>query len=482
MASDLLIQLNMLHDKDKKFWYGLSPWIFIGAVAILFPIFALMTAESISRLKKNTSRLLLEKGAALIRSFEAGTRSGMMMHAGRGPGKFRLQHLLTETAKQPDIVHILVTDLKGRIVAHGDPTRIGEIYSEKLDLEDIFTLNGVQWRIVSKPGSPQIFEVFRKFSPPHGPIGEFLSLMPPMPDHPPDKHHRETCDPQDCAQGRWIIFVGLDMSSVEEIRREETRQVVIIGIIFLVIGFAGVILLFVVQNHRLSEIRELKKEVIKNQRLASLGMLAAGVAHEIRNPLSSVKGFATYFKERYQHIPEDQYIADIMIQEVDRLNRVVTQLLEFARPIRIFKKLVCINTLVQDSLKLIERQANDKGIEIRLLLMLQPEQISVDSDKISQVLLNLYLNAIEAMNTGGILSVSVFRDKKGIAIRVADNGCGIAPQDLAHVFDPYFTTKSTGTGLGLAIVNNIVEAHEGHIRIESQSGQGTTVEFRLPSL
>ncbi|NJL60094.1 MAG: histidine kinase, partial [Desulfobacteraceae bacterium] len=153
-----------------------------------------------------------------------------------------------------------------------------------------------------------------------------------------------------------------------------------------------------VQHHRLSEIRELRKEVHKNQRLASLGLLAAGVAHEIRNPLSSVKGFATYFKERYQHIPEDQYIADIMIQEVDRLNRVVTQLLEFARPIKLFTKPTCINTLVRDSLKLIERQAREKNIGIETRFLSQPERVGIDSDKISQVLLNLYLNAIEAMN------------------------------------------------------------------------------------
>ncbi|NJL60093.1 MAG: hypothetical protein HC887_11100 [Desulfobacteraceae bacterium] len=187
---------------------------------------------------------MFEKGAALIRSFEAGTRSGMMMH-GRGGGKFRLQHLLTETAKQPDIVHILVTDLKGRIVAHGDPAQIGKIYSEKLDLEEIFTLDVVQWRVLSKPGSPQVFEVFRKFSPPHGPMGEFVPLMMPMPERSSDARQQETCDPEEqkCRQGRWIIFVGMDMSSVEEIRREETRQVVSIGIIFLLIGSAGIILL-----------------------------------------------------------------------------------------------------------------------------------------------------------------------------------------------------------------------------------------------
>jgi len=473
----------MVNDKDKKFLTGLPAWLFIGAVAVLFPVFALMTAESVNRLKKTTTRLLVEKGAALIRSFEAGTRTGMM-HTGRGGGRFRLQHLLTETAKQPDIVHILVTDVKGRIVAHDEATQIGKIYSDKLDLEKIFSLNIVQSRVLSKPGKQTIFEVFRKFSPPHGPPGGSHPMMlmtePPPPDEPceasKDNHKDKNCKDQ----SRWIIFIGLDMSSVEDIQKEETRQIVIVGIILLIIGLAGVILLFIVQNHRLSEIRSLRKQVEKNQRLASVGMLAAGVAHEIRNPLSSIKGFATYFKERYRDVPEDQHIAEIMIQETDRMNRVVSQLLEFARPLRIIKIMICLNTLVKDSLKLIERQAYEKHIEIRTMLLPQSEQINLDPDKLSQLLLNLYLNAIEAMSEGGLLSVSVFKEKKGMSIKISDNGCGIQKEDLAHVFDPYFTTKSSGTGLGLAIVNNIVEAHEGKISIDSNAGKGTTVSIFLP--
>jgi len=142
--------------------------------------------------------------------------------------------------------------------------------------------------------------------------------------------------------------------------------------------------------------------------------------------------------------------------------------------------MICLNTLVKDSLKLIERQAYEKQIEIRTTLLPQSEQMNLDPDKLSQLLLNLYLNAIEAMSDGGLLSVSVSKEKKGIAIKISDNGCGIRKEDLAHVFDPYFTTKSSGTGLGLAIVNNIVEAHEGKISIDSNAGKGTTVSIFLP--
>ena len=114
---------------------------------------------------------------------------------------------------------------------------------------------------------------------------------------------------------------------------------------------------YVILFKDLTEVRALRREIERSQRLASVGRLAAGVAHEIRNPLSSIKGFATYFKQRYQDVPEDRQTANIMIQEVDRLNRVVSQLLEFARPVTVSPKAASFKTILEDSLKLIERQA-----------------------------------------------------------------------------------------------------------------------------
>jgi two-component system sensor histidine kinase HydH len=243
-------------------------------------------------------------------------------------------------------------------------------------------------------------------------------------------------------------------------------------------SFLGHILLF----RDMTEVQDLRREVETSRRLASLGRLAAGIAHEIRNPLSSIKGFATYFKERYRDVPEDRSTADIMVQEVDRLNRVITELLEFARPMSMTKIPSSPHALVQHSLNTIRQQARQKGIEIQTRLPPDPMEIPMDPDKISQVLLNLYLNALEAMEPGGILSVELARahDGKGIQIAVRDTGAGIGKEDLAHVFDPYFTTRPAGTGLGLAIVHKIVESHGGEIRVESEPGRGTTVTLSLP--
>lgn len=245
---------------------------------------------------------------------------------------------------------------------------------------------------------------------------------------------------------------------------------------------SGILLGYIILFRDLSEVRELKKEVERSTRLASIGRLAAGVAHEIRNPLSSIKGFATYFGERYRDVPEDKDTAIIMVNEVERLNRVISQLLEFARPVDINREMTDIRTIVNHSTKIIERNASEKDIRLKLEIPGDIPPVAIDSDRIKQVLLNLFLNSIEAMEKGGDITVSVDYDpgSEMIKLVVSDTGKGIDSGDLVNIFDPYFTTKQSGTGLGLAIVHRIIESHDGEIKVESAQGKGTSVIITLP--
>jgi two-component system sensor histidine kinase HydH len=231
----------------------------------------------------------------------------------------------------------------------------------------------------------------------------------------------------------------------------------------------------------ITEIRHLKKEMERSQRLASVGSLAAGIAHEIRNPLSSIKGFATFFKERYRNNPEDQKTADIMVQEVERLNRVIGQLLEFAKPMEMKKRWTSIQEVIRHTLRMIEGQAKARNVAVRTELPEHIGEIFIDRDKITQVLLNLYLNALEAMENGGTLRVAVLPyEGRMVRIDISDTGKGIEEKDIARIFDPYFTTRSSGTGLGLAIVHKIMESHDGDLRVTSEPDKGTTVSIFLP--
>lgn len=247
-------------------------------------------------------------------------------------------------------------------------------------------------------------------------------------------------------------------------------------------GDEGPFMGYLILLRDITEINYLKKEIEKSKRLASIGGLAAGVAHEIRNPLSSIKGFATYISGRYDHVPEDKKMAEVMIQEVERLNRVVGQLLELSKPLNIEKKPFSIATLISHSIKVIERSTEKKNIRIDVREIPPLPLINIDSDMMNQVFLNLYLNAIEAMPDGGTLTIEAAQESVSGMLRVTveDTGRGIDKEDLAHVFDPYFTTKQSGTGLGLSIIHRIIESHNGEISIESELDKGTRVTILLP--
>ena len=578
------------NSRDRKFWAGVSPWFIIGAVVIIVPIFVVLTLQTINKQKEYTTQLLVEKGAALIRSFEAGARTGIGMRW----SSFQLQKLLIETAQQPDIDHLIVTDANGTIVADSDPSMIGETYGTDIDLARLAALKKVEWRQVPNPVGADTFEVYRQFSPTEKPFqgfqGQLKSGKQPLPP---------AMDKSERVSSEFIIFIGMDMGPVIAAREQDTRHTVLMAIIFIVIGCSGVISLFLAQGYRsaktsfsrikvfsdnlvenmpiglvaindreeiisfnqtaesilgyshpdvlgkkaqeiipppcmallqglksekkvvekeidcplrdgriisleviataleedngnslgyvvlfrdITEVQHLKKEMERSQRLASVGSLAAGIAHEIRNPLSSIKGFATFFKERYRDNPEDLKTAEIMIQEVERLNRVIGQLLEFARPMEMKRHWTSIQEIIKHTLKMIEGQAKAKEITVRTDLPLHVEDIFIDSDKIKQVLLNLYLNAMEAMDKGGTITVAVLpHEGRMVRIDVSDTGKGIDEKDLARIFDPYFTTRSSGTGLGLAIVHKIVEFHDGELRVTSEPGKGTTVSIFLPT-
>ncbi len=241
----------------------------------------------------------------------------------------------------------------------------------------------------------------------------------------------------------------------------------------------GTIILF----RDMTEIRRLRREIARSQRLAALGSLAAGIAHEIRNPLSSIKGFATYFRDRLKDNPNDAATAEIMIRESDRLNRYITQLLELPRPLQLNLEPRDISPLVRHVIKLLENQAREKSIEIASDISGEPTVAMMDQDKIEQVLLNLLMNALAApgMDPGGRVKVSAEKTRSGwVRIVVSDTGAGIPEELLPRIFDPFFTTRSSGTGLGLAVAHKIIESHGGEIRVSSEPGKGAAFEVLIP--
>ena len=688
--------------RSKHIWLSLSPWAILGSLFVLAPIAIFIGVTSYNRDTDNMKRLLTEKGAALIRSFEAGTRTGMM-HMGWGDTQFT--RLLEETAYQPDIMFVGITDEQGKILLLAltnekrdmldkkTPNEVSSLFSGLPELPVANSENKVLTRLVDLPGGEgTVFEVYRQFRPifpgpawrgsavgrhgmmmwppnssqsePDGMMmrpsspnqGEQGGMMmrPPNssqsePDgmmmrpsnpsqgeqggmmmRPPIPRQREPGEygrrsgtrvwPQQPRQGgseerggvhgqifqnppprypERYIFVGFDTAPLKAARSDAIRHAIFMAAIMVFMGLAGLISLFLAQGYKLAqrsltrvrvfsdqvvekmplglvatdeegkvaafnetaesilgrstaevlgktaqdvlpdelkkltmrldkemavveevvecysgrenpiplsvsgallrdqsgsflghvlifrdltEVRRLQKEVERSRRLASVGSLAAGVAHEIRNPLSSIKGFATYFRERYKDRPGDHETAEVMISEVERMDRVISQLLEFARPSGLNVRPSDVGELIRRSLRLIEGDAKDKGVEVRTEIDPALPPLPMDADRINQALLNLYINAIQAMTGGGVLTIKAVLNgnAESLKIKISDTGHGIDAYDKDHIFDPYYTTKSTGTGLGLAIVHKIVESHGGAIDVESEPGRGTTMTLILP--
>lgn len=230
----------------------------------------------------------------------------------------------------------------------------------------------------------------------------------------------------------------------------------------------------------LSELRQLELKIRQREKLAAIGDLAAGIAHEVRNPLSSIKGYVTYSGSLFPEDSENRRTAEITAEEVDRVNRVISELLEFARPSDLKLKKTDIVKLIEHATGIVAQEAAFAGVTMVKQLGHNLPPVMIDPDRITQVILNLLINAVQAMEQGGQLAVETRRESESIIIDISDTGPGISPKDQSNVFNPYFTTKKKGTGLGLAIVHKIVEDHGGSIRIHSEEGHGTRVSMTLP--
>jgi len=230
--------------------------------------------------------------------------------------------------------------------------------------------------------------------------------------------------------------------------------------------------LFILKD--LSQIRALELKIRRKERLAALGTLASGIAHEVRNPLSSIKGYAGFFGSLFEDGSESKKAARMMVEEIDRVDRVISELLEFARPADLQLRPTQPEPLISHSLHIIRHEAGNAGIRINERIDAPLPELFLDPDRFSQVLLNLYINAIQAMPHGGDLTVDVRVKEDAVLFAVSDTGQGILPDDQSAVFNPYYTTKKKGTGLGLAIVHKIIENHNGTVWLDSAMGKGTT--------
>jgi two-component system, NtrC family, sensor histidine kinase PilS len=240
-------------------------------------------------------------------------------------------------------------------------------------------------------------------------------------------------------------------------------------------GASGQVILF----QDLTELRQMEEAVRRTDRLAVVGGLAAGLAHEIRNPLASMCGSIEILGGSPGLDEQERRLMSVVRSEAERLEALVREFLSFARPISpAFEPLDAVRA-VTETVELFRQQLAERGIEL-VAHADSPVWVRADPGQLRQVLWNLLGNAADATTRGGRVEVHILRQAGEGVLEISDTGHGIADEDLQRIFDPFFTTKERGTGLGLAIVHRIVEAHSGHLSVHSEVGRGTTFRLALP--
>jgi signal transduction histidine kinase len=235
----------------------------------------------------------------------------------------------------------------------------------------------------------------------------------------------------------------------------------------------------------ISELKMLEQQVRRSDRVSALGTMVAGVAHEIKNPLTSMKMFVQLMEEHKHDKNFWEEYGSIIATEVERLETIIEDFLGFARTPEVNIKPVCLKDIVNKVFQLVKTQSRKENVDIAMNIE-EDMAINCDTQKIMQVFLNLILNAIQAMPQDraekGSVEFNARKDvaNKKVAIQVKDNGIGISKENLDKLFTPFFTTKIKGNGLGLSIAHKIIEEHQGTIDVKSEIGKGTTFFISLP--
>lgn len=552
---------------------------------ILLVIVVLFTLRNINAQNERMEELTNRQGLSVIRTLEAGTRTGYMEG---GWGIEDLQTLIEQAAKDPDVEWVGLIRSDGVIVAHSEPAKIGLrlLMGKEMNRVKNVIRTGEPLSLKAElPNGRSIFEIWKPFTPFSDQIAQTELIERQT------RIGKELLDAFDRANPQ-VIFLGLKMDRFQEIRQQDILFAVFMAAVLFIIGSASVYFIFVVQNaylvrktldemrtytrnvvesmanglitvdrslrvatynptaleilrkskeemdgtpvsdllpledeirqvlansdlildkevkistegksknflgisvsalkepdsrisrgaviivRDLTMIRELEQKVLLSEKFAALGRLSAGVAHEIRNPLNSIRGFIQYFQKKLPLDKEDYKYTDLMLTEVDRLNRVISKLLAYSKPREPRLSVRSAEEILDHCVRVLEREASEVGV----VLIRNPGSVDVplvmmDTDQMTQVFLNILINGVEAMPKGGTITITSDTDARGrLRITFEDSGEGIPRENLDKLFDPFFSTKKKGTGLGLAIVKSIIESHEGEIEVESEPGKGT---------
>ncbi|MEK6718207.1 MAG: ATP-binding protein [candidate division NC10 bacterium] len=387
-----------------------------------------------------------------------------------------VQRLIEDLGRQSGVVGVALLDRDLSVLASSDAAAVGRREDDPF-LREAWQARTLKGRRRTLPDGRDVYEVVKPFALDAKQVG--------------------------------LVRLDLGTEGLTGVSRQAQRGILFYSLGLLFVGIGGAVAIFWIQARHLAERRALEAAVAREQRLSAVGNLAAGVAHEIRNPLNAISIGLQRLRKEFapsEFESRDEYLrfTEIMRAEVGRLNTIVDRFLALARPSRFTLTEEPLATVLEELLALLSSQATAQKIQVVTDLALGEAKVRMDRQQLTHAFMNVFLNAIQAMPDGGTLTVrakaisnfelrtsnsairnrSTERSRQGpqsaIVIEVEDTGPGIPPEHLDRIFEPYFTTKEGGTGLGLALAHKIIQDHDGSIRVEGGVGEGATFVVTLP--
>jgi two-component system NtrC family sensor kinase len=487
----------------------------VGSVAfVIIGIFAYVTLKAQQKQLIGELRLSANQLSETVKS---STRYDMLLNQ-----RESVHRIITTIGRQEGIQKVRIFNKEGAIIVSTDPADVGQMVDKKA--EACYACHAAN-QPLERLGIPDRTRIFR-------PAGgdRILSIINPIYNEP--SCWRSECHAHD--PGKKVLGVVDISMSLRDVDREAQaiqNRLLLFGIVAIA-AVSLMIYLLVNQivlkpvheivaatrkvaagdlnykvaldkrdeigqlassfNEMTQKLSEAQRQIYQSQKLAAVGQLAAGVAHEINNPLTGVLSYSSFLLKRAQDKPEFKDDLEVIVRETKRCRGIVQGLLDFARQSPPEKHESDVGEIFERAIRIVQTQLDPLRVELKKDVRADLPKIYADANQIQQVLVNLLLNANDAMSAGGgtlTLSAQLAPDHDAasahgeeIEIRVSDTGCGIASENLQKIFDPFFSTKGPkGTGLGLAVAWGIVEKHGGRIEVESEVGKGTTFRVLLPT-
>jgi len=366
--------------------------------------------------------------------------------------QFAIQRAISDIGLREGIYFVSVLDASFNTLASSDPALIGR------DEENPFLKSSLQTkaplsRLYRTETGEEILEIAKPFSLNNVPAG--------------------------------LIRIGFSPKEIYPVLGQIKKNVAFSILIFLFLGVTAVTLIWINQNRHVKRMEELEDRVRLTERLSSLGHLAAGVAHEIRNPLNAI-GMGIQ-RLRREFVPEEaarkeEFLSftEVIHREVRRVNGIIEQFLGLSRPFQLDLRLSPLQELLKNLVVLFQEEASSRDLRLQTEWNSDLPSLKIDAEKLTQALVNIMKNGMEAMKPGGVLRIEAHPMKDRVEVAISDSGSGIPADQIGKIFNYYYTTKEKGAGLGLPIAHRIIEAHGGQMEVESRPGSGTKVTVTLP--